>query len=101
MSRHAYCIIAHNDPYCLQSLINTIDDERNDIFLILDKKSDIKDFAGIKTRKSRLITPPKSNTLIFNGVACHKSKQNYFHSRRLSDMGNMITFICCPGKTCH
>lgn len=44
MSRHAYCIIAHNDPYCLQALVNMIDDDRNDIFIILDKKANYRDF---------------------------------------------------------
>ncbi len=55
MSRHAYCIIAHNDPYCLQALVNMIDDDRNDIFIILDKKANYRDFLGIKTDKGRLI----------------------------------------------
>lgn len=59
MSRHAYCIIAHNDPYCLQTLVSLIDDERNDIFLIFDKKADSQAFAGIKADRSRLITPPR------------------------------------------
>lgn len=57
MSRHAYCIIAHNDPYCLQTLIDLVDDERNDIFIILDKKTDFKSFVGLRTRKSKLIIP--------------------------------------------
>ena len=39
MSRHAYVILAHSDPYCLKSLVSLIDDERNDIFIIPDKKS--------------------------------------------------------------
>lgn len=63
MSRHAYCIITHNDPYCLETLVRLIDDERNDIFLILDKKNDISDFAEIKTKKSKLIIPPLSQLI--------------------------------------
>lgn len=57
MSRHAYCIIAHNDPYCLQTLVNLIDDERNDIFIIPDKKADSLSLSEIKANKSKLITP--------------------------------------------
>jgi len=32
-----------------------IDDDRNDIFIILDKKANYRDFLGIKTDKGRLI----------------------------------------------
>ena len=37
--RHAYCIICHNQPRLLQLLVRLIDDERNDIFLMIDKKA--------------------------------------------------------------
>lgn len=37
--KHAYCIIAHKDIYTLNKLLECIDDKRNDIFLLLDKKS--------------------------------------------------------------
>lgn len=30
--KHAYCIIAHNEPIILQKLIEAIDDDRNDIY---------------------------------------------------------------------
>lgn len=38
MNKHAYCIIAHNDKFCLETLLNLLDDKRNDIFLLIDKK---------------------------------------------------------------
>ena len=63
MSRHAYCISAHNDSYCLQTLVNLIDDDRNDIFIVSDKKADSLDLSVIKTNKSRLITPPDSQLI--------------------------------------
>lgn len=37
--KHAYCIIAHNEPEILATLIRLIDDERNDIFILIDKKA--------------------------------------------------------------
>ena len=37
--RHAYLIIAYNQPHILQRLIEAIDDERNDIFVHVDKKA--------------------------------------------------------------
>lgn len=59
MPRHAYCIIAHNEPLLLQTLIDLIDDDRNDIYILYDKKANIREFANVKARKS-LITPPLS-----------------------------------------
>lgn len=37
--RHAYLIIAHEDNYVLKTLIELLDDRRNDIFIHLDKKT--------------------------------------------------------------
>lgn len=42
MSKHAYLIIAHNQFNILEYLIKLLDDERNDIYIHIDKK--IKDF---------------------------------------------------------
>lgn len=41
MGKHAYCIIAHADQYCLETLMKLLDDNRNDLYLLLDKKSSI------------------------------------------------------------
>lgn len=38
VSRHAYCIIAHNEPEVLAILVRMIDDPRNDIFIHIDAK---------------------------------------------------------------
>lgn len=37
--KHAYLIIAHNEPILLKRLLASLDDVRNDIFLHIDKKS--------------------------------------------------------------
>lgn len=39
MTRHAYLILAHDNPEVLDFLLDSIDDERNDIFLHIDAKS--------------------------------------------------------------
>lgn len=39
MGKHAYLIIANRNPNQLNLLLNTLDDSRNDIYLLLDKKS--------------------------------------------------------------
>lgn len=53
-SKHAYLIIAHNDPYCFHKLIGLLDDESNDIFVHIDKKSDISQFEDVLVEKSNL-----------------------------------------------
>lgn len=39
MNKHAYLIIAHNEPKILEVLLGLLDDERNEIFLHVDKRS--------------------------------------------------------------
>ena len=58
MGKHAYCIITHGDPYCLNVLTHLLDDSRNDIFIHVDKKVNIDIIKHIKLKYSRLITPP-------------------------------------------
>ena len=55
MAKHAYCIIAHKDLYTLNKLIASIDDERNDIFLLIDAKSSIQQNNIYKPQYSKLI----------------------------------------------
>lgn len=38
MGKHAYLIIAHNNFYVLEKTLKLIDDERNDIYIHIDKK---------------------------------------------------------------
>lgn len=44
MTKHAYMIIAHNQFELLEILIKMLDDERNDIFIHIDKKIEDFDF---------------------------------------------------------
>lgn len=43
--RHAYLIMAHNEPEILQRLIKILDRVENDIYVHIDKKSDINIFG--------------------------------------------------------
>ena len=76
MKRHAYCIIAHNDAYCLEKLISLIDDERNDIILIFDKKSDLSNSFLPQTRFSRILRPQSSQLIDiqWGGVSLMKAE---------------------------
>lgn len=61
--RHAYLIIAHTDFNLLRKLISELDDERNDIYIHIDRKSrnfDRKFLEGC-LKKSRLIYIPRRN----------------------------------------
>lgn len=53
--RHAYLIMAHNNWAQLQTLISLLDDDRNDIYLHIDKKSTVFSPDMVHTVHSRLI----------------------------------------------
>lgn len=57
MERHAYLIMAHNNFYVLEKLICMLDDDRNDIYLHIDKKVGYFDFNHYRNlvTKSKLI----------------------------------------------
>ena len=57
--KHAYLIIAHNDPKLLSVLVEMLDDPRNDIYILIDKKADTAQFSAIKTTKSGLVFVPR------------------------------------------
>ena len=52
MKKHAYLIMAHNNPEQLKMLVDLLDDERNDIFVMIDKKSPIAPFRCITTKQA-------------------------------------------------
>ena len=54
MAKHAYCIIAHNEPTILKRLVDQLDDYRNDIYILVDAKSDIGQFTDIQVNYSNL-----------------------------------------------
>lgn len=60
--KHAYLIMAHNNPYTLESLIKLIDDERNDIYLHIDIKAslDIEHIISIP-QKSKIFLKERLN----------------------------------------
>lgn len=53
-SMHAYCLIVHNEPHLFRILISLLDDERNDIYVYLDKKTDRSLFESTSTKYSRI-----------------------------------------------
>ena len=56
--KHAYLIIAHSEYEILECLINCLDDERNDIFIHIDKKATFNG-ENLKVQKSSLYILPE------------------------------------------
>ena len=50
--KHAYLILAHNEFWLLQTLVNCIDDERNDIFIHIDAK--VRNLPELRAQKAGL-----------------------------------------------
>ncbi len=61
--KHAYLIITHNDFESLKQLLAQLDDDRNDIYIHIDKKSGIIDNEEIRrnVRKSEIFFVPRMN----------------------------------------
>ena len=47
MKKHAYLIMAHNEQYILERLLQLLDDKRNDIYVHIDKKSKCFDIESL------------------------------------------------------
>lgn len=58
MNKHAYLIIAHNEPEVLRTLLAMLDDVRNDIFVHIDRRA-CSVYESVKDYK------PKHSTLVF------------------------------------
>ena len=54
MMKHAFLIMAHNNLEILQTLVSMLDDERNDIFLHIDLKSNMLANHPMSSSKARL-----------------------------------------------
>lgn len=49
MEKHAFMIMAHNDPEMLKLLVKSLDDKRNDIYVHIDASSKLFDIYGIQS----------------------------------------------------
>lgn len=91
MKKHAYLIIAHSEPEILKILLSMLDDDRNDIYLHIDKKSRVvhpnelhTDHAQLFVLKERIdirwmdISQVKAELLLFN-TAFNNGPYAYYH----------------------
>ena len=99
LMKHAYLILAHEYNYNLESLIASIDDERNDIYIHIDKKSIGFPFEKIRelVKKSQICFVDRINTnwasyrlveaeLILLETALANGNYMYYHLLSGADM---------------
>ena len=65
--KHAYLVIAHKNDYTFQTLLNLIDDERNDIFIHMDKKNAKYRFEDVakQIKKSKIYQVEDRNDVVW------------------------------------
>lgn len=91
MLKHAYLVMAHNNFYVLETLLHLLDDERNTIYLHIDKKTKGVDTEALQKipqkAKLYLVKRRKVNWGGFSQIQCElallreavKGKHNYYH----------------------
>ena len=90
MSRHAYLIIAHNEFRILETLLQVLDDSRNDIYIHFDAKVEaIPDLsttnAGLTVLQNRIdvrwadVSQIQTEILLFQEALSSGIKYSYFH----------------------
>ncbi|MDK6809132.1 beta-1,6-N-acetylglucosaminyltransferase [Ligilactobacillus agilis] len=89
--KHAYLILAHKSTYTLHKLIESLDDERNDIYIHIDLKSEISSFKEYKTKTAQLNFITERYPIIWGGfnmvlaelallrAATENGKYKYYH----------------------
>jgi len=70
--KHAFLIIAHNEYPILEVLLSMLDDERNDIYLHIDKRA-VGLYQKIKGFKINL----KSASNLNGNLNCSKELEHY------------------------
>ena len=90
IEKHAYLIMAHNECGLLNKLIKSIDDERNDIFIHVDRKADYRINDLYRPQRSNLFSIKQTN-IQWGGdtqikcemnllkAACKKGHYSYYH----------------------
>jgi hypothetical protein len=92
MGKHAYLIMAHNQFQYLKTLIESIDDSRNDIYIHIDRKTNFTDFDLLKQEihfsSVYFIKQRKVNWAAYSGILCEldllkvatsQNQYDYYH----------------------
>lgn len=80
--KHAFLIIAHNEYPILEVLLSMLDDERNDIYLHIDKRAVAlyQKIKGFKTRKAGFYLIEKSIKVYWGDISLVKAEYLLFET---------------------
>lgn len=76
--------MAHNEWELLQTLINCIDDERNDIYVHIDSK--VRDLPELKTRKAGLHLLKERVNVYWGDLSVVQAEYNLFKTAAMTDV---------------
>lgn len=91
MNKHAYCIIAHADPDCLRTLLSLLDDSRNDIYLLIDRKSDRGKFGDLRLSRARLTELPRTVDIRWGDISMVEAELELFG--RVAASGENYSYV--------
>ena len=80
--KHAFLIIAHNEYPILEVLLSMLDDERNDIYLHIDKRAVAlyQKIKGFKTKKAGFYLIEKSIKVYWGDISLVKAEYLLFET---------------------
>ncbi|WP_300502383.1 beta-1,6-N-acetylglucosaminyltransferase [uncultured Duncaniella sp.] len=70
--------MAHNEPEVLKILVGLIDDTRNDIYIMVDKKVDISIFRDVSAQHSKLVWCKNRTNVYWGHVSQIRNELNLF-----------------------
>lgn len=80
--KHAYLILAHNEPELLQLLVSRLDDERNDIYIHFDRK--MTEVPDLQVSQAGLFVLPERADVRWADVSMLEAEYLLFHAARES-----------------
>ena len=95
MGKHAYLIMAHSNLQYLKILIESLDDQRNDIYVHIDKKADFDDFdilkKDIQYSSVFFINQRDVKWAAFSGILCEMDLLKYATSKYQYDYYHLLS----------
>ena len=99
--KHAYLILAHGSYALLQRFVSAIDDERNDIFIHIDRKQ--TELPHLQVRHSRLFLLDRERVSVFWGdvsvVAAEFALINFAHNQGEYSYYHLLSGVDFPLKS--
>lgn len=97
--KHAFLIIAHNEYPILEVLLSMLDDERNDIYLHIDKRAVglYQKIKGFKIKKAGFYLIEKNMKVYWGDISLVKVEYLLFETALKTDLMPIITY--CQEQT--